>query len=133
MSAILNKARELGREIAESVELSAMRNAQDNMMSDPLAQSIIQEFEEKQQVYHMLRSQGQQLTEEQKQEIEAFEEKMLSNDLIVQYFKTQQEFEKIIEAVNNIISEAITGESHGCECGTSSCCSSCGSGGHGHC
>ena len=130
MSGILNKARELGKEIADSVELSAMRSAQDNMMNDPLAQSIIKEFEEKQQVYHMLRSQGQQLTEAQKQEIDTFEEKMLSNELIVQYFKTQQEFERIIEAVNNIISEAITGQSQGCECGTSSCCSSCGSGGH---
>ena len=132
MSGILNKARELGKEIADSVELSAMRNSQDNMMNDPLAQSIIKEFEEKQQVYHMLRAQGQQLTESQKQEIDTFEEKMLGNELIVQYFKTQQEFERIIEAVNNIISEAITGQSHDCECGTSSCCSSCGSGGHGH-
>ena len=132
MSVILNKARELGKEIADSVELSAMRSAQDNMMNDPLAQSIIKEFEEKQQVYHMLRAQGQQLTEAQKLEIDTFEEKMLSNELIVQYFKTQQEFERIIEAVNNIISEAITGQSQGCECGTSSCCSSCGSGGHDH-
>ena len=130
MSGILNKARELGKEIADSMELSAMRNAQDNMMNDPLAQSIIKEFEEKQQVYHTLRAQGQQLTESQKQEIDTFEEKMLGNDLIVQYFKTQQEFERIIEAVNNIISESITGQSQGCECGTSSCCSSCGSGGH---
>ena len=132
MSGILNKARELGKEIAESVELSAMRNAQDSMMNDPVAQSIIQEFEEKQQVYHTIRAQGQQLTEAQKQELDAFEEKMLSNPLIVEYFKTQQQFERIIEAVNNIISESITGQSAGCECGTSSCCSSCGSGGHGH-
>ncbi|WP_066635576.1 YlbF family regulator [Desulfolucanica intricata] len=124
---ILDKARELGQEIANSPELEAMRIAEVNMLNDPVSEKIIREFEDRQRVLHELHHQGKELSESQKKEVEEFEQKMLSNDLIVTYFKAQQEFEKILEAVNNIIAEAISGESQGCECGTSACCSSCGS------
>lgn len=121
---VLDKARELGMELSRSEELSSMREAEAMMLQNPEAQGIIKEFNEKQRAFHMIQSQGLQLTEGQKQEAEDLEKKMLDNPYIYNFFKAQQTFEKILEEINSIIGEAI-GAGSGCGCGSDCNDSSC--------
>jgi len=112
---VLEKARELGIELSKSKELINVREAEEMMLKNPGAQEAIKEFNAKQQAFQVLVSQGLQLTEGQKKEIEELELKMLDNPYVYNYFKAQQEFEKTLDAVNNIISEAI-GANPRCSC-----------------
>lgn len=114
---VLDKAKELGVELSSSTELISMREAEAMMLQNPEAQEIINEFNEKQRAFQMIQSQGQPLTEGQKKEAEDLEKKMLDNPYIYNFFKAQQTFEKILEAINNIIGEAI-GTGSGCNCGS---------------
>lgn len=118
---IIEKARELGEEIASSVELGEMKNAEIAMMSDTEANRLVNEFNEKQRKYLELKSKGIDLTREQEEEVNDLERRVLDNPLIVDFFRKQQNFEKIIEEINDIISRAIAGES---AC-SDDCCSSC--------
>jgi len=112
---VLDKARELGVEISRCNELINMREAEVMMLQNSEAQEIIKEFNEKQRAFQMIQSQGQQLTEGQKQEAEELEKKMLDNPYIYNFFKAQQTFEKVLEGINKIIGEAI-GAGSGCSC-----------------
>ena len=119
---IIDKARELGEEIASSKELDEMREAEAAMMNNPEANSLVREFNEKQRTYMDLKSKGANLTDEQISEVEDMESMVLDNPLIVDFFRKQQNFERIIEEINDIIAKAISGEESGC---SDECCSSC--------
>ncbi|MCL5058758.1 MAG: YlbF family regulator [Actinobacteria bacterium] len=122
---ILEKARELGEEIASSPELQQMKEAEIAMMNDTQATDLVEEFNRKQRKYLDLKAQGADLDNEQVKETEDLEKKVMGNRLIVDFFRKQQNFERIIEQINEIISDAIAG-GHGCSDGCSDdCCSSC--------
>lgn len=114
---VLEKARELGNEIANSKEMLAMRDAEMAMLREPSAKVILREFEEKRRAFQMIQSQGQQLNDNQKKEAEEIEKKMLENHHIYSFFMAQKDFEKLLEEVNKIIGESI---------GLKSCCSDSG-------
>ncbi|MFA4884649.1 MAG: YlbF family regulator [Desulfotomaculaceae bacterium] len=118
---VLDKAKELGAEISVSKELISLREAEGMMLKDPGAGEVIKEFNEKQQSLQVIQSQGMPLTDGQKKELEELELKMLDNPYVYNFFTAQQEFYKVLEAVNNIISEAIGVRQQGCECGDDSC------------
>ncbi|KJS14856.1 MAG: hypothetical protein VR69_15285 [Peptococcaceae bacterium BRH_c4b] len=124
---VLDKARELGEEISSSQELLRMRDTQNAMLASPEASNLVGEFNDKQKKYMALRSQGIELNESQQKDVEDLEKRMLDNPLIVDFFRAQQEFERMLEGINNIISSAISGESSSCAGGACSddCCSSC--------
>lgn len=119
---ILEKAKELGEEIASSVELEQMKEAELAMMTDNEARSLVEEFNTKQRKFMEMKSQGLTLSEEQLKEAEELERRVMENDLMVDFFRKQQNFEQIIEKINTIITSAITGEDSGC---SDECCSSC--------
>lgn len=122
---ILEKARELGEEIATSPELAQMNDAEITMMNDTEANLLVAEFNQKQRKYLDLKAQGTELDSEQVKEVEDLEKKVMGNQLIVDFFRKQQNFERIIEQINEIISEAISG-GHNCSDGCSDdCCTSC--------
>ncbi len=125
MISVLEKAKELGDQLAGCQELNDMKNAQMAVMQNPEAKAIIDEFQEKQQKYFRIQQEGQELSEEQKDDIKELEQKMSDNPLIMKYINTQQKFEKLLEEINNIISQSISGEQPSCD---DSCCSSCGGG-----
>lgn len=114
---VLEKARELGIELSRCKELHSMKEAEVMMLQNPEAQEIIKEFNEKQRFFQMLQSQGHQLTEGQKREAEDLEKRMLDNPYIYNFFKAQQDFEKVLEEINSIIGAAI-GSGSGCSCGS---------------
>jgi cell fate (sporulation/competence/biofilm development) regulator YlbF (YheA/YmcA/DUF963 family) len=124
---VLDKARELGEEISASPEIIRMRDTQNSMLASPDASSLVEEFNIKQKKYMALKNQGVDLNESQKKDVEDLEKRMLDNPLIVDFFRAQQEFERMLEGINNIISRAISGEQSSCSDGGCSddCCSSC--------
>jgi cell fate (sporulation/competence/biofilm development) regulator YlbF (YheA/YmcA/DUF963 family) len=117
---ILEKAQKLGKKLAESKELSTMREAEKMMMENDDARNAIAQFDEKQRAYQVIQAQGLQLTEGQTKELEDLEFKMLNNPYVYNFFKAQQEFQFILESINNIIGEAI-GIKQGCGCDDESC------------
>ncbi|MFZ5644179.1 MAG: YlbF family regulator [Bacillota bacterium] len=130
---ILEKARELGEEIASSIEIQQMRDAEIAMMNNQEARNLVEEFNEKQRKYLDMKAQGVTLTDGQIKEVEELEKRVMDNPLILDFFRKQQNFERIIEQINEIISSAIAGGSSGCEGDCSDdCCSSCSSCGTGH-
>jgi cell fate (sporulation/competence/biofilm development) regulator YlbF (YheA/YmcA/DUF963 family) len=104
---IIEKAQELGKELFESKELSTMREAEKMMMENDEARNSIAQFDEKQRAYQVIQAQGMQLTEGQTKELEDLEMKMLNNPYVYNFFKAQQEFQNILESINNIIGAAI--------------------------
>lgn len=125
MSSVLEKARELGDLLAVSKELSDMKNAQLAVMQDPEAKAIVDEFQEKQQEFFRIQQMGQELSDSQKDKIRELEQKMTDNRIIAEYIGTQQKFEKLLEEINNIIAQSISGQHSSCG---EFCCSSCGGG-----
>lgn len=117
---IIEKTRELAKALAESKELSTMREAEKVMMENQEARDSIAQFDEKQRAYQVIQAQGVQLTEGQVKELEDLEFKMLNNPYVYNFFKAQQEFQGVLEAINNIIGEAI-GIKQDCGCGDQSC------------
>ncbi|HPU35646.1 MAG TPA: YlbF family regulator [Bacillota bacterium] len=126
---VYSKAKELAAELSKSKELHNVREAEARMLQDPEAWSIIDSFQKKQQVFYMLQSQGQTITEAQKKELEELEKQMVENPLIFDYFKAQQDFEQVLERINRIIGESIgLGPECNCEseCAEGSCdCNGC--------
>ncbi|MBP7332489.1 MAG: YlbF family regulator, partial [Firmicutes bacterium] len=104
---IIEKARELGNSLSASKELNTMREAEKMMMENQEARDSIAQFDEKQRAYQAIRAQGVDLTEKQVKELEDLEFKMLNNPYVYNFFKAQQEFQTILESINNIIGEAI--------------------------
>ncbi len=125
MISVLEKAKELGDQLAVSEELNEMKTSQLAVMQNPEAKAIVDEFQEKQQEYFRIQQQGQELNDSQKNNIKELEQKMSDNPLIAEYINKQQKFEKLLEEINNIISQSISGEQQSCD---DSCCSSCNSG-----
>jgi len=122
---ILEKAKELGEEIASSVELEQMKEAELAMMTDNEARNLVEEFNTKQRKFMEMKSQGLTLSEEQLKEAEDLERRVMENSLMVDFFRKQQNFEQIIEKINTIITSAITGEDPGCSDEGCSSCSGC--------
>ncbi len=122
---ILKKAKELGEAIASSIELEKMKNAELAMMNDTEASSLVAEFNNRQKFFIELNEKDQDLTPEQLAEVEEMEKRVMDNDLIVTFFRKQQNFERILEEINDIIARAIAGDNPVCEdddCGTCDGC-----------
>lgn len=122
---IMEKANELAEALTESEELANMRKAELVMNSDPEAEKIIAEFQVKQKQVYELQMRGGELSDQDKQEIEAIEGKMNGNAAIRSYMEATDKFENLLKSVNMIITRALSGENQGCGCG-SDCGSDCG-------
>jgi len=70
---ILEKARELGEEIASSVELEQMKEAELAMMANIEARSLVEEFNFRQRAFMEIKSKGQDLSEGQLKEAQDLE------------------------------------------------------------
>lgn len=104
---ILEKAQKLGKKLSESKELAAMREAEKMMLENDESRNAIAQYDEKQRAYQVIQAQGMKLTDGQVKELEDLELKMMNNPYVYNFFKAQQEFQNILESINNIIGEAI--------------------------
>lgn len=120
---ILEKAEVLAAAIAQSSELKELRTSEEAMLADEQAKKIIEDFNQEQQRVFTLQSEGQELTEEDKNGIDEMEQKVASHPLIAVYLQSQDRFTQLLDSVNSVLASAIaSGQDN------ASSCSSCGSG-----
>ncbi len=108
MSVIL-KAMELGQEISQSTELKKWREAEATVLADPAAADMIREFQVKQRVMVEARSAGRKLTGDEQDELVNLHQRMNENPKIKEFMESQRQFQQMINDVNQILQQAITG------------------------
>ena len=124
---IYTKAKELADAIAASSELTALKEAELNMMMDAEARVIVEEYQTMQMEAMNNGINFEDLTQEEKEKVEALENKMGENENITAFLSANQAFEQVLRSVNMIIGSAINGG--GSECGSCGTAGSCGTGG----
>ncbi len=107
MSTIMSQAKELADSIVSSTEFEEMKEKEAAMVANEEAKSMLDELNAKYKQLQMLQQNGQQVTEEQKQELNAMEQKMRQNDLINDFFEKQQKFNQLMQSVNQVITSEI--------------------------
>lgn len=106
----MDKAEELGDEILESSEYNELKDAEEAVESDETAKSLLDEFQAAQKRLQMAQANGQEVTQEQQQEIQSIQAKMQENEKIKEFMEAQQNFNKIMQTVNQVITSALQGE-----------------------
>ena len=133
---IFAKAKDLADALANCAELAALKEAEMKMMMDSEARSIVEEYQMIQQEAMAKGLSFEDLSEEEKQRVEALEAAMNENVNISTFLGANQTFEQILRSVNMIITAGITGQQgggcSGCSSsgadGSCSCSGSCGTG-----
>lgn len=129
MQNILEKARELGLAIAESEEQKGMRTAEDAVMEDAQASSLMQEYSElKVQVQDMLESEApdEQTLAEKSDRLQEVQDQLNDLPLVQRMLESRGAFAQMMAQVNQVIQFMVTGEEPsdcGGDCGG---CSGCG-------
>ena len=123
---ILEMAKELGKTIADSELMAAVKAAEEKQNNDETAQSLIGEYNLK-RVQLAQKVQKENPTKEEmesiRQELADEFDKLMQNDVIKSYIEARKALDTTLEQVNNIISFYVTGKTNN---GCSSDCSSCG-------
>lgn len=131
---IIERAKDLADEIANSPELRRVKEAELRLMLDIEARELIEEFQSIQMEAVNSGINYEDLPTDAKQKLEDLENKMNENEIIRNYMTLNQELNQILEAVNMMITNALSDNQGdgGCSscssgsCGDGSCCSSCG-------
>ena len=106
------KAEELAAAIEGSDEFQALKEAEKKVEEDDEAKSILEEFQTKQQQMQMMQQAGGNINEAMQNEIESLRADMQENEIISGLMSKQQEFNKVMKEVNQVLSTAIQGEEH---------------------
>lgn len=123
---ILEKARELGHMIADSAEMTRLKNSEAALEADGHARKLMADY--KQLQIALVRASKEKKPVE---EIEAAREKLMNKQLELDEYKTTGEyleaktaFDKFMGNINSVITFAVTGE----DCSPSKCssCKGCG-------
>lgn len=122
---IMKKAKDLGDAIVESTEYKELLVAQDTMQANEEAQGILQEFQQKQQMVQMMTMNGQEATDEVREELTALQTKMQENEDIKNFMDAQNKFNQVMQTVNQVISAALAGEEGGCGSHAGGCSGGC--------
>ena len=108
--AIKEKAHELAQEIINSSEYEEMKQAEQAVMNDDEASDLMEELESVQQRIQMAQMNGQEIDQQQQKKIQNLKAKMQQNAKISDFLSAQQEFNEVMEDVNEIISDALQGK-----------------------
>ncbi len=107
---IIGKAQALGEEIMDSSEYSEMKETEQAIYQDETAKNLLNDFQSKQQRLQMAQTNGQQVTQKQQQELQALQAKMQNNEKIKEFMEAQQQFNQVMQTVNQTISNVLSGE-----------------------
>ncbi|RQD76272.1 MAG: YlbF family regulator [Candidatus Syntrophonatronum acetioxidans] len=124
MNSIIEKAEELGMAILNSEEYKAFSEAQDKLDANPEAQKLIQAFQNKQSSLHQAHHSGQEIQQEEVDELKDLQKDMLGNEIIKDYVVAKQKTEKLITSVNQVLSRTV-GESLGIGGSSGGCSGGC--------
>jgi len=108
--AIKEKAHELAQEIINSSEYEEMKQAEQAVMNDDEASDLMEELESVQQRIQMAQMNGQEIDQQQQKKIQNLKAKMQQNAKISDFLSAQQEFNEVMEDVNELISNALQGK-----------------------
>lgn len=112
---IYNQALDLGREIARTGEYGEMQKTEQAVLADPDARKAVREFQDLQQSYYRMRTQGQELTDDHLKKLKEVEEGTMAISLVKEYYDARMRFHEVVDAVNAKIQEGMTGISpHSC-------------------
>lgn len=107
---VIEKAKELGREIKETDEFKELERANESIKEDQIASKIIEDINDIQQKINFSQNSGVQPSPEQISQFNDLKEKMESNLTIQSFMKAQEQFNEIMQNINSAISEGIGGE-----------------------
>ncbi len=105
--AIIDKALELGKKIADSDEFNEVQEKEKLMLQDPAADQLLRQFQQLQMKHQQKQMQGKQLSQDDIQEFETFETKMLENPKIKDFYEAQSKFQDLLNNVNQTINKAM--------------------------
>ena len=123
---ILEKARELGHMIADSAEMTRLKDSEAALEADSRAKQLMDDYKQL-QIALVRASKGKRPLEE----IEAAREKLINKQLELdeykitgEYLEAKNAFDKFMGNINSVITFGLTGE----ECSPSKCssCKGCG-------
>ncbi|MDH7578767.1 MAG: YlbF family regulator [Bacillota bacterium] len=121
---IIQKAQELGYALLECEETTILRAAETNLDQDSEAQALIKDFQQQQKKIQKLQEAGIEIGEDDLEKFNEVQEKMKENKALQAYFAAQKNFQAILQQVNAIINQILSGG----PCSPSAC-SSCNSSG----
>lgn len=104
---VIEKAKELGKEISKTEEYLELERVSENMQGDTEANQMIKEIQELQQQIQFAQQSGVQPSQDQIQEFNDLKSKMDSSLTIQAYAKAQNDFSQFMQEVNSAISEGI--------------------------
>ncbi len=120
---IINRAEKLGEAIVETSEYDKLKTTEEAMYNNPDAKEILTKFQNKQNEMHKLHHQGGEITAEMQEEVQDLQQQLEENEIVKKYLDAQQEFNQLMEKVNQTLSEKIYGPQDGCgsDCGGGCC------------
>jgi len=122
---VVEKANELGLMLKESQEFIRLQKAQEEQHADMDAQLLLMNYNRKRDEL-VKRAQKENITKDEMQEIrnemEAEYSKLTKNSKIVEFIDAMQQFNEMMEQVNNIVTSYVYPKEEGC----SGSCSTCG-------
>ena len=107
---VMDKARELGKEIRTTEEYKELERTTGNIKDDADANKMIQDIQELQQQIQFAQQSGVQPSQEQIDEFNSLKGKMDTSLTIQAYAKAQNDFSEFMQTVNNAIGEGISPE-----------------------
>lgn len=105
---IMEKAKELGEAIVASNEYESLRKAEEEMYQDENAKALLDDFTAQQKRIQMAQANGKPITEKQQKEIQNIQAKMQGNEKVKDFMETQQQFNQVMETVNQTISSVMS-------------------------
>ena len=110
MATVMEYAEDLAEAIVESQEFQELKDKEEVMVEDEDAKTMLDELNAKYQQAQMMQKNGQQMSDEQKQELQVMEQKMKKNDKISEFYEAQNHFNQLMNSVNQVITQKLQGE-----------------------
>ncbi len=110
---IMEKARSLGEAILESTEYKELKETEEAMYANDEAKTLLNDFNAKQRQIQMAQANGKPINEKQQKEIQNIQAKMQTNDKVKDFMLAQQNFNKVMQTVNQTISNVLTENNNG--------------------
>lgn len=101
---ITKKAQSLAEEIVNTSEYEELKSAEEAVQNDEDANSLMEDFQSTQKRLHMAHSNGKQITPKQQKQFQSLQAKMQANEKIKTFMEKQQQFNKVMQTVNQVIS-----------------------------
>ena len=107
MDALIAKAQELGRLLAEHKRFEALIAARDAVRKDAAASKLLRDYDAKAQHIHALLAQGKPVEVADKRTLSELEQQMASNESLKTMARAQADFSEMMSKINRAIYDKI--------------------------